>query len=62
MSGSGEVLAQVPAAKAVEVCERVTLGEEAKALLKTDMTPKQYLTRLIDAKQPLDAIRFLAHA
>lgn len=62
MSGSGEVLAHVPAAKAAEVCERVTLGEEAKALLKVEMTPKQYLTRLIDGKQPLDAIRFLAYA
>jgi len=55
-----------PATKSVAtlrpLCERAKLGEEAKALLKDEHTPRQFLELLIGKELFLDAIRFLAYA
>ena len=45
-----------------DLCERAKLGEEAKALLKDEHTPRQFLELLIGKELFLDAIRFLAYA
>ena len=44
-----------------DLCERAKLGEEAKALLKDEYTPRQFLELLIGKELFLDAIRFLAY-
>ena len=44
-----------------ELCERAELKEEAKALLKDEYTPRQFLELLIGKELFLDAIRFLAY-
>jgi hypothetical protein len=55
-----------PAAKAAttlrDLCERAKLEEDAKALLKNEHTPRQFLELLIGRELFLDAIRFLAFA
>jgi hypothetical protein len=55
-----------PATKSVAtlrpLCERAKLGEEAKALLKDEHTPRQFLELVIGKELFLDAIRFLAYA
>jgi hypothetical protein len=55
-----------PATKAVTsargLSERAKLGEEAKALLKDEHTPRQFLELLIGKELFLDAVRFLSHA
>jgi len=43
-----------------DLCERAKLGEDAKALLKKEHTPRQFLELLIGKELFLDAIRFLA--
>jgi hypothetical protein len=45
-----------------DLCERAKLKEDAKALLKDDFTPRQFLELLIGKELFLDAIRFLAYA
>jgi len=45
-----------------ELCERAKLEEEAKALLKDELTPRQFLELLIGNELFLDAIHFLAYA
>jgi len=45
-----------------ELCERAELKEDAKALLKDEHTPRQFLELLIGKELFLDAIRFLAFA
>lgn len=45
-----------------DLCERAKLEDEAKALLKDDLTPRQFLELLIGKELFLDAIRFLAYA
>ncbi len=44
-----------------ELCERAKLGEDAKALLKDEYTPRQFLELLIGKELFLDAIRLLAY-
>ncbi len=44
-----------------ELCERAKLGEDAKALLKDEHTPRQFLELLIGKELYLDAIRLLAY-
>ena len=44
-----------------DLCERAKLGEEAKALLKDEYTPRQFLELLIGKELFLDAIRLLAY-
>jgi hypothetical protein len=54
-----------PATKSIvtvrDLCERAKLEEEAKALLKDELTPRQFLELLIGKELFLDAIRFLAY-
>jgi hypothetical protein len=45
-----------------DLCERAKLKEDAKALLKDELTPQQFLELLIGKELFLDAIRFLAFA
>jgi len=51
-----------PVATLRDLCERAKLGEGAKALLKHEHTPRQFLELLIGKERFLDAIRFLAFA
>ncbi len=44
-----------------DLCERAKLKEDAKALLKDEFTPRQFLELLIGKELFLDAIRFLAY-
>jgi len=55
-------LAKISATKAAEICQHFQLGEAAKALLRDDLTPRQYLDVLMEKQQFMDAVRFLAHA
>jgi hypothetical protein len=45
-----------------DLCERAKVGEDAKALLKDEHAPRQFLELLIGKELFLDAIRFLAYA
>ena len=55
-------LSRVSAKTAAEVCERFDIGEEARTLLRTDLTPRQYVDLLAEKQNFAAAIRFLAHA
>jgi hypothetical protein len=54
-------LAKISAKTAKEVCGRFKPGEAAAKLLRDDMTPGHFLGLLIENKQYLDAVRFLAY-
>jgi hypothetical protein len=60
MSNGG--FAKVTMKTAAEVSKQFELGEEASALLRPDLTPRQYLDLLLDKKLLIDAARFLAYA
>jgi hypothetical protein len=47
-----------------DICAVADLGKEAQALLGQGAppAPKDFITRLVAAKLPIDAVRFLAHA
>lgn len=60
MSSTG--LSRVAAKTAAEVCQRFEPGAAARALLRPDLSPRQYLDLLTQKGQLLDAVRFLAHA
>src|SRR5687768_947309 len=60
MRNGAPTIAAAPTA--AEVCTHYTLGEEAKKLLRSDLTAVQYLDLLLAGQQHLDAVRFLAHA
>jgi hypothetical protein len=47
---------------AVAVCQHLTLGTEATALLRQDLTPEHFVELLVAHAQFPDATRFLAHA
>jgi hypothetical protein len=55
-------LAKVAAKLATEVCEHTRLGDEARNMLRADLTPRQYLDLLLEKQQYPDAARFLAQA
>jgi uncharacterized protein DUF6931 len=55
-------LSKVPAKTAAEVCKKLNLEDEAKALLKPESTPVQYLDLLVENALLHDAVRFLATA
>jgi hypothetical protein len=55
-------LAKVSARTAAEICKHFALGDEARPLLRDDLTPRQYLDLLMDHQHYADAVRFLAHA
>lgn len=49
-----------PVVTVKDLCERAKLGEDAKALLKDEHAPRQFLELLIGKELFLDAIRLLA--
>lgn len=53
---------KVKEATAQEICRRVELSPEAKALLLPSLSPQGFLAQLIDKKHIGDAVRFLAFA
>jgi hypothetical protein len=57
-----DVLARLAAKTAAEVCPRVELEEAARKVLRSDLSPGQYLAVLMEQHLYTDAIRFLAHA
>ena len=59
---SRATLTKVAAQTAIEVCNRFKIGEEAAKLLRKEHTPRQFLDLLLEQKQFIDGIRFLAHA
>lgn len=63
---STAVLAPVATAtatrKASDVAAKFEIGDPARALLRPDMTPRQFLDLLIQKDQLADAVRFLANA
>jgi hypothetical protein len=59
---SSGTFGKVAAKTAAEVCQRFTLGDDAKKLLADGQTPLQFLAALNAKQQYLDAIRFLAYA
>jgi Family of unknown function (DUF6931) len=52
----------VGARTAAEVCECFDIGDEARALLRPDLSPRQYVDLLAEKQSFPPAIRFLAHA
>ena len=60
MGNAQPVATSVPSLSGL--CERAKLGEGAKALLKDEHTPRQFLELLIGKELFQDAIRFLAFA
>jgi hypothetical protein len=54
--------AKITAKTAVEVSQRFTLGDEAKAALQDGMVPSEFLAMLIQKQLHSDASKFLAHA
>lgn len=59
---SNGTLARVSARTAAEVCGRFDIGEEARALLRPEHSPDQFIGLLTEKKNFPAAIRFLAHA
>lgn len=55
-------LSRVAAKTAAEVCGRFDIGEEAKALLRPELSPGQYLEILKEKDRFPAAIQFLAYA
>ena len=47
---------------ALEICKNVPIGDEAKAILTKDLSPRQFLDVLIDQGLFNDAVRFMAFA
>lgn len=52
----------VTVATASEVCTRLYLDKAARALLRPEMSPRGFVDALVEAKQYLAAIDFIAHA
>ena len=59
---SNQPLVKVGAATAAEVCLRFDAPRDARALLRNEMGPAEFLDALMAKKQYADAIDFLAHA
>jgi len=55
-------LVKVNASTAAEVCARVYLDKNALQALRPGMNPREYVDALLDKKQYLAAIDFVAHA
>jgi len=53
-------LTKVAAKTAAEICTRFELGEAARALLKPNLSPAQFLDQLLEKQHHEDAVRFLA--
>lgn len=57
-----EPFRKVPAATAVEICDRMDLSSDARAYLLPSLSPQGFLALLVEAEQVGDAIRFMAFA
>ena len=55
-------LPSITAQTAAEVCIHFDLTDEAKPLLKDDLTPQQFVELLVEHKLHVDAIKFLTHS
>src|SRR5580658_5298266 len=55
-------LVNVTAATASEICSRLYLDKAALGLLRPAMSPREFVDALVEKKQYLAAIDFLAHA
>lgn len=55
-------LVNVTAASASEICARLYLDKAALGLLRPGMSPRGFVDALVEAKQYLAAIDFIAHA
>jgi hypothetical protein len=55
-------LVNVTAATASEICARLYLDKAALGLLRPGMGPREFVDALVEAKQYLAAIDFIAHA
>jgi hypothetical protein len=53
---------KVKAARAAEVCPHFNLKEEARPLLRDELSPSAFVAALVAAKQYAAAVDFLAHA
>jgi len=59
---SDSILKKVKAARAKEVCQHFDLKEEARPLLRDELSPKEFLEVLLANQQHAAAISFVAHA
>jgi hypothetical protein len=59
---SDVALTKITAETAAETCQRFEMGEEARALLGSQMAPRDFLDVLVQAGHYVDAARFLAYA
>ena len=59
---AAQPLVKISAATAIEICARFQVPNDAVALLREGMAPREYLQTLLDAKKYVAAIDFLAHA
>jgi hypothetical protein len=59
---SSPPLAKVEAATAAEVCARFHLDKDAQQLLRPEMSPRAFLDILLEKKQFIAGIDFIAHA
>src|SRR4051794_37918164 len=50
------------ARKAGDICEKIRLGRKARALLLPEDKPGEFLARLLENHQYVDAVRFMASA
>jgi hypothetical protein len=55
-------LVKVAAATASEICGRLYLDKAVLGLLRPEMSPREFVDALVEAKQYLAAIDFIAHA
>ena len=55
-------LVKIQAATASEICARFDLKPEARRLLREEMAPGEFVTALLENKQYVTGIDFLAHA
>jgi hypothetical protein len=53
---------KIPAATAAEICAHFDLNDGAKPLLRDGIDPREFVTALLENKQCIDAIHFMAHA
>ncbi|MGA3201047.1 MAG: hypothetical protein ABSF12_00980 [Bryobacteraceae bacterium] len=59
---SDSTLVNVTAETASEICARLYLDKAALGLLRPAMSPREFVDALVEAKQHLAAIDFIAHA
>lgn len=61
MQQTSATQSQTPTATAADLCQHLGLSDGAKALLRPEHQPKQFLNLLIDKKLTADAVQMIAH-